>query len=312
MSDRMLVRATLALLVAFTAAGCANRGGSTTADAASATSAASAADAHADHMATPTSGAAMQTAGLPADAAGAVARLNTSPRHGEYQMIRTGPNDSIRAWVVYPERSTKAPVVLVVHEIYGLSNWVRAVADQLAADGFIAIAPDLLTSKNIPADSVGDPNRTAVTAAIRTLDRTTVHRQLHEIAQWGMARPAATQKYGIVGFCWGGGASFDHAISWPDLDAAVVYYGSPGLTDFSAIRAPILGLYGGTDARINATIPATDSAMKALGKIYEPHTFAGAGHGFARQQTGQDGANAAAIKQAWPLTVQWFRRHLGT
>ncbi len=285
-----------------------------------------AADSHADHANAATSGSASasaratasgsatatQNAGLPPDASMAVARLNASPRHGEYQMIRTGPNDSVRVWVVYPERATKAPVVLVVHEIYGLSNWVRSVADQLAADGFIAIAPDLVTSKNIPNDSVGDPDRTAVTAAIRTLDPTTVHRQLREIAVWGMARPSATKKYGIVGFCWGGGAAFDHAISMPDLGASVVYYGSPALRDYANVRGPILGLYGGTDARIAATIPGTDSIMKSLRKTFEPHTFAGAGHGFARQQTGQNGANAEAIRQAWPLTVQWFRKHLGS
>ncbi len=248
---------------------------------------------------------------LPPDASEAVARLNASPRHGEFQMIRTGPNDSIRVWVVYPERATKAPVVLVVHEIMGLSNWVRSVADQLAADGFIAIAPDMITGRNIPTDSLGDPDRTAATAAIRSLDVQTVHRQLRAIADWGMARPAATKKYGIVGFCWGGGASIDHAITSPDLDASVIYYGSPSLRDYAAIRAPVLGLYGGADARIAATIPATDSAMKALGKIFEPHTFVGAGHGFARQQTGQNGANEAAIREAWPLTVGWFRKHLG-
>ncbi|MEO5510200.1 MAG: dienelactone hydrolase family protein [Longimicrobiales bacterium] len=282
MNRQMVAMATLALVAGVSAYACASR-----------------------------SGNAPQSPPLPPDAGGALARLNASPRHGEYQMIRTGPNDSVRVWVVYPERATRAPVVLVVHEIYGLSNWVRSVADQLAADGFIAIAPDLVTSKNVPSDSLGDPDRTAVTAAIRTLNVSTVQRQLGEIAKWGMARPSATQKYGIVGFCWGGGASFDHAISAPDLDASVVYYGSPSLKDLAAVKAPILGLYGGTDARIGATIPVADSAMKALGKTYEPHSFAGAGHGFARQQTGQNGANDAAIKEAWPLTVNWFRKYLG-
>ena len=225
-------------------------------------------------------------------------------------MIATSTGDSIRAFVVYPERNTQRPVVLVVHEIFGLSTWVRAVADQLAADGYIAIAPDLLTSKNIPTDSAGDPVQSAATAAIRTLDRNVIHAQLRDIAAWGMSQPAATKRYGIVGFCWGGGASIDHAMSAPDLDASVIYYGSPGFTDYAAIRAPVLGLYGGNDARIAATIPATDSIMKALGKTYEPHLFEGAGHGFARQQTGQNGANAAAIRQAWPMTVAWFRKYL--
>ena len=256
------------------------------------------------------SAADVQEPGLPADAASARARLDASPRHGEYQMIRTSNGDSVRAFIVYPERSTNAPVVLVVHEIFGLTAWVRGVADQLAAEGFIAIAPDLLTSKNLPTDSAGDPVQSAATSAIRTLDRNVIHAQLRDIANWGMNLPAATKRYGIVGFCWGGGASIDHAMSAPDLDASVIYYGSPGLTSYDAIRAPVLGLYGGSDARVNATIPTTDSIMRSLGKTYEPHIFDGAGHGFARQQTGQSGANAAAIRQAWPLTVAWFRKYL--
>ena len=222
--------------------------------------------AHDTAVSAASSTSAVQSPGLPADAAGARVRLDASPRHGEYQMIRTSNGDSVRAFVVYPERSTKAPVVLVVHEIYGLTTWVRAVADQLAADGFIAIAPDLLTSKNVASDSVGDPVQSAATTAIRTLDRAVVHAQLRDIANWGMNLPAATKRYGIVGFCWGGGASIDHAMSSPDLDASVIYYGSPGLTTYSAIRAPVLGLYGGADARVNATIPTTDSIMKSLGK----------------------------------------------
>ncbi len=87
---------------------------------------------------------------LPAGADEAMARLTSSPRHGEWVTVSTGPSDSIRAWVVYPERKTKAPVVVVVHEIFGLSTWIRAVADQLAADGFIAVAPDFLTMKQLP------------------------------------------------------------------------------------------------------------------------------------------------------------------
>ena len=250
---------------------------------------------------------------LPSDAANARERLDSSPRHGEWQMIRTGPNDSIRAWVVYPERSTPAPVVLVVHEIFGLSSWVRGVADQLAADGFIAIAPDLLTMKNIPTDSVGDPVSAQARAEIRTLDPDDVHRQLRAIADWGMALPAATDRYGIVGYCWGGSTSFMHAVQSPDVDAAVVYYGSsPPTEQLARINAPVLGLYGGNDERVNATIPAADSAMSAMGKTYEVNIYDGAGHGFLRQQSGQDGANMEATRQAWPRTVAFFREHLGS
>jgi len=225
-------------------------------------------------------------------------------------MIHTGTGDSIRAWVVYPERNTKAPVVLVVHEIFGLSTWIRSVADQLAADGFIAIAPDLLTMKNLPTgpDSVVAP---LATAAIRTLDPNWIQQQLDAVAKYGMSLPAAQQKYGIVGFCWGGGVSFAHAVHSPSLGASVVYYGvSPNTPDLAAVRAPVLGLYGGNDARVDATIPAADTALKALGRTYVYNIYPGAGHGFLRQQTGMDGANMNATKAAWPATIAWFRKYL--
>ena len=248
---------------------------------------------------------------LPPDGAGAQARLAASPRHGEWAMIRTGPNDSIRSWVVFPERSDKAPVVLVVHEINGLSHWVRAVADQLAADGFIAIAPDLLTMKGVPAGADGAPNADSARAVIRTLDMDDVHRQLRAIAEYGMSLPAAEKSYGIVGYCWGGSVSFAHAARFSDLGASVVYYGtSPDAAALQRVEAPVLGLYGGNDARVNATIAPADSVLELRGKTYDPHIFEGAGHGFLRAQSGQEGANLRATQAAWPLTISWFRRHL--
>jgi carboxymethylenebutenolidase len=253
-----------------------------------------------------------QSRDLPPDATTADARLARSPRHGEFVTIASGNGDSLRTWVVYPERSTKAPVIVVVHEIFGLSSWVRSVADQLAADGFIALAPDLLTMKHLPEgpDSVLAP---LAVSAIRTLDPAWLQRQLDAVAQYGMSLPAAEKKYGIVGFCWGGGVSFAHAVHSPSLGASVVYYGtSPPTTDLKAIRAPVLGLYGGSDARVDATIPAADSALHALGRTYEHAIYPGAGHGFLRQQSGMDGANLRATEAAWPATISWFRKYLGS
>jgi len=250
--------------------------------------------------------------GLPPDASGALARLSSSPRHGEFVTIRTGNGDSLRTWVVYPERTSKAPVVLVVHEVYGLSSWIRSVADQLAADGFIAIAPDLLTMKNLPdvPDSVLAP---MAVAAVRSLDQAWVQRQLDAVAEYGMSLSAAEKKYGIVGFCWGGGISFAHAVHSPSLSASVVYYGtSPNTADLNSVRAPVLGLYGGNDARVDATIPPADSALRVLARTYVYNIYAGAGHGFLRQQTGMDGANMAATRAAWPATVAWFKKYLGS
>lgn len=254
---------------------------------------------------------AVKEAPVPPSAADAAARLAASPRHGEWVVVRTGPADSVRAWVVYPERAERAPVVLVVHEIFGLSTWIRAIADQLAAEGFIAIAPDLLTMKDIPATAAGEPEREAAVREIRTLDPADIHRQILAVAQYGMRLPAALPVYGIVGYCWGGAVSFAHATRSPRLGAAVVYYGtSPDTEALARVQAPVLGLYGENDARVNATIAPADSVLKSLGRTYEHHVFPGAGHGFLRAQDGQGGANLAATRQAWPLTVEWFRRHL--
>ena len=248
---------------------------------------------------------------IPAGATDAMARLAASPRHGEWVTVQTGPTDSVRAWVVYPERSTPAPVVLVVHEIFGLSHWIRAVADQLAAEGFIAIAPDLLTMQNLPAGADGAPDADQARAVIGSLDRDAIHRQLLAVAEYGMSLPSAVRRYGIVGFCWGGTASFEHAIRSPSLGASVVYYGSMTDNDqLASVQAPVLGLYGGNDNRVNATIPATQAEMSRLGKTYETEIFDGAGHGFLRQQDGADGANLRASEGAWPRTVAWFRANL--
>src|SRR5437868_2167060 len=241
-------------------------------------------DGHAEHVtSTPSTASAADTSSaFPPDAAGAAARLSASPRHGEWVMIHTDDGDSLHTWVVYPERSTKAPVVIVVHEIFGLSLWVRAVADQLAADGFIAIAPDLLTMKNLPSGPDSLVARVA-TDSIRTLDPVWIQKQLDAVAHYGISLPAAQKRYGIVGFCWGGGVSFAHAVHAPGLGASVVYYGvSPKTSDLAAMRAPVLGLYAGNDARVDATIPPADTAMRALGRIYNYSIYSGAGHGFLR------------------------------
>ncbi len=254
-------------------------------------------------------------AAIPPDAAGAAARLAASPRHGEYATVPVpggAAADSVRAYVVFPQRSSKAPVVVVVHEIFGLSTWVRAVADQLAADGFIAVAPDLLTGF-VPPDAPDSVN----VAAIRQLDSAQVQRRVAAAGAYGMALPAAEARYGVVGFCWGGSTTWRHAVfagqnGTPGFGAGVVYYGgAPGPAQVAQVRAPLLGLFGENDARVNVTVPPADSALRAAGRPHEFTTFAGAGHGFLRQQTGQNGANQAASQQAWPRTVAWFRQHLG-
>ncbi len=285
------------LALALLAIGCSRHGDRATSDA--------------DIAAAARVGGAPQQVALPPAGSGAVPALDRSPRHGEWDMIPVAGGDSVRAWVVYPERSDAAPVVIVVHEIFGLTHWVRAVADQLAAEGFIAVAPDLLSGQTIPTDSIGDPRRDEAVAAIRKLDPDRVDRRLKAAARWATALPAATNKYGIVGFCWGGSTVFAQATRDPDLSATVVYYGtSPDREALSHVASPVLGLYGGDDNRVVSTVPPADTAMQAMGKTYEPHVFEGAGHGFLRAQDGRDGANMKATEQAWPLTIAWFRKYL--
>jgi carboxymethylenebutenolidase len=249
--------------------------------------------------------------GLPPAAEAAKQRLSSSPRHGEYVKVDAGNGDAVNSWLVYPERRDKAPVVIVIQEIFGLTDWLRGVADQLAADGFIAIAPDLLSGKGPGGGGTESMDQDRAVALVRGLDPNEVTRRLNAVAKYATSLPAATSKFGSVGFCWGGGTSFAYATAQPELDAAVVYYGtSPETALLSKVKAPVLGLYGADDARVNETIPAAEAEMKKLGKTFEHEIYAGAGHGFLRQQDGRDGANANATKEAWPRTLAFLRKHL--
>ena len=295
---------------------------------------------HAAHAVEEMKWAAMQaapaSAALPADDMGAVARLAASPRKGEYVKIDVG-GTPVNTWVVRPAGTGRAPVVVVIQEVFGLSDWIRGVADQLAAEGFIAVAPDLLSGKGPGGgDSASFAGQNEMVKTTLSLQAPEIIARIKAARDWALKQPRANGKSGTVGFCFGGNQSFAMAVSEPSLNAAVVYYGtaptdapaaggggrgagggggappafepSPSLSN---IKAPVLGLYGGLmqDARIGNTIAATEARMKELGKVYEPHVFDGAAHGFLRAQTGNDGANMRATQQAWPLTVGWLKKY---
>ena len=273
-------------------------------------------DAHAGHAAdTATAQAAAaptpDNPSLPAGEDGAKARLEKSPRHGEYADVPVPGGSPIRAWVVYPERKDKAPVVIVIHEIFGLSDWIRNVADQLAREGFIAIAPDLLTGKGPNGGGTESvASRDDVVALVRQLTPDEVNARLNAVRGYGMKLPAANGKTATIGFCWGGATSFRYATVQPDLNAAVVYYGtSPDAAALANVKAPVLGLYGGDDARVNATIEPAAAELKKLGKSFESQLFDGAGHGFLRAQADRNGANRAATEKAWPRTIEFLKQH---
>ena len=228
------------------------------------------------------------------------AKLEKSPRHQEWVTIKHGDR-SLQAFVVYPEVKEKAPVVIVIHEIFGLSNWARSMADDLAAAGYIAIAPDLLSGfgpNGGGSDKFADQD--ARVKAVSGLNADTVIADLDAAADYGKKLPASNGKLAVSGFCWGGGKTFAFATHRKDLSAAFVFYGPPPETDaMKSIVAPVYGFYAGNDARIDASIPATTEAMKAAGKKYEPVTYDGAGHGFMRAGEAPDASpdNAKAREE---------------
>jgi len=252
----------------------------------------------------------------PGTADHAMRALKESSRHGEWADIKMADGGVLKSWVVYPERAQKAGVVLVIHDIRGMSDMARALGDQLAQDGFIAVVPDFLSGKG-PNGGGTESLGSDVGKTIQGLTPADVVGRLNAAMEYGKKLPASNGKTGVVGFCWGGARSFGYAAAQPALNAAVVYYGdAPGSADSSQeaalanLKAPVLGLYAGNDARINATVPPTEAAMKKLGKSYEVHTYEGAGHGFMFSQGGAGGANLKAAQESWPVALQFFKKNL--
>ena len=251
----------------------------------------------------------------PGTAEHAARALKESSRHGEWADIKM-PDGVLKAWVVYPERSQKAGVVLVIHDIRGMSDMARAMGDQLAQDGFIAVVPDFLSGKG-PNGGGTESLGAEAGKTIQSLTPAHVVARLNAAMDYGKKLPSSSGKTGVIGFCWGGARSFGFAAAQPALNAVVVYYGdAPGSADntqettLANVKAPVLGLYAGNDARINATLPPTEAAMKKLGKSYELHTYEGAGHGFMFSQAGAGGANLKAAQESWRVVLQFFRKNL--
>ena len=240
--------------------------------------------------------------GIPAFAQDwAKAALEKSPRHQEWVEVKHD-NRVVHAFIVYPEVKKKAPAVIVIHEIFGLSEWVRSVADKLAANGYIAIAPDLLSGFGPGGKGTeGFASTQDSMKAVSGLDPDTITADLNAVADYVKKLPSANGELAVTGFCWGGGQSFRFATHRPDLKAAFVFYGAPP-KDVTSITAPVYGFYAGNDNRIGATLPDTVAAMKKAGKQYDPVTYDGAGHGFMR--AGEDPgdtnpANKKAHDEAW-------------
>jgi len=231
----------------------------------------------------------------------AQAALEKSPRHREWVTIKHGDR-SVETFVAYPESKDNTPVVLVIHEIFGMTDWVQDLADEIAAAGYIAVAPDLLSGMGPNGGRSSSLDQSKAMEAVSHLDPDQVTADLTAVADYGKKLPASTGKLFVVGFCWGGGQSFRFATNRPDLSGAFVFYGGPPDKDAMArIHAPVYAFYAGNDARIDATIPDATAGMKAAGKFYEPVTYDGAGHGFMRAGEAPDAsdANKKARADSW-------------
>ncbi|MFT4111215.1 dienelactone hydrolase family protein [Silvibacterium sp.] len=238
----------------------------------------------------------------------AKARLEQSPRHQEWVDIKYG-NRTLHAYVVYPEVSRKAPAVLVIHEIFGLTDWAREAADEIAAAGYVAIVPDLLSGEKPDGSTATKdgfsafPSQQDAMKAVSGLNPDQVTADLNAAADYVKKLPAVNGTLAVAGFCWGGGQSFRFATNRHDLSAAFVFYG-PAPDNLGAITAPVYGFYAGNDARITATVPDTKAAMEKAGKKYEAVVYEGAGHGFMRAgedptKTSDNEANVKARTEAW-------------
>ena len=251
-------------------------------------------------------------AAIPPGEEGAKAALDATPRHGEYVDVPYAGGPALKTFVVYPERKDKAPVVIVIHDNRGLSDWIRAVGDRVAADGFIAVVPDLLSGKGEGgAGTASAKGPDDIGAMFRTLTADEVKARLDAVRGWALKLPSATDMSATIGFCWGGGHSFAYALYQPALDAAVVFYGpNPEPAALRKLKVPVLGLYGGDDARVGATVELAAAEAKKRGRVYEYETFDGAGHGFMRGQSQREGANKRAAEKAWPRAVAFLRKNL--
>ena len=234
------------------------------------------------------------------------ARLDAVTTHGEWVHIKRG-SDSIRAYVAYPERRDKAPGIIVIHEIFGLTDWEPTVADRLAKNGYVAVLPDLLSSKY--GITPADPDSGLKLVATLEPDRVTA--DLDATYAYLNGLPAIRKdQIGTIGFCWGGGQSFRYATNNPNLKAAVVCYGpAPDSAALARINARVLGVYGESDARINASLPEVDRMMKSMGKAFSFDNYPGTGHGFLKP--GRTGSDGPEVENAWTRILGFYQAALG-
>jgi carboxymethylenebutenolidase len=242
----------------------------------------------------------------------AKANLAKSPRHQEWVKLKHDSRE-VQCFVVYPEVKDKATTIVLIHEIFGLTDWACEMADELAAEGYIVIAPDLLTGSATNGGGTEELIKSGgnVGKAIMDLPPDQITADLKSAVDYAAKIPAANGKVVVAGFCWGGGQSFRFATNNKDVKAAFVFYGTPPDSgDMAKIACPVHGFYGGNDARVTATVPKATEQMKAAGKTYEPVIYDGAGHGFMRAGEAPDAndANKKARDVAFQRTLELLKK----
>lgn len=210
-------------------------------------------------------------------------RVESSPRHLEWVTVKHDGRE-VGCYIGYPEIKTKATAIVIIHDIFGLTDWARSVVDQFAEAGYIAITPDLLWGAGAKGGGTAELAPEQIGLKIRGLAAEQVTADLAAAAAYVRKLDACNGKVVIAGFCWGGTQSFRFATNAPDLQAALVFYGSGPTepTDIARIKCPVYGFYGGNDARVTSTVAKSAELMTAAGKTFAPQTYDGAGHGFMK------------------------------
>lgn len=244
----------------------------------------------------------------------AKARLADSPRHAEWVDIQAGDR-TVKTYVVYPEVSKKVGTVVIIHEIMGMTDWIQVVADELAKQGYIALAPDLLSGMGADGGRSDSFEPGKAREAVSSLPADQVTSDLNAVCDYALKVPAGNGTVSVVGYCWGGTQSFRFATNRADLKAAFVYYGTAPTdpAELAKIKTPVYGFYGENDARITATLEKTKAQMAEAGKTYEAVIYEGAGHGFLRtgMQPDAEEANKKAAEKAWTRWLELLKKHQG-
>lgn len=238
-------------------------------------------------------------------------RLENSPRHLEWVKVKNG-NREVNSFIAFPEVKEKATAVVVIHEIFGLTDWVRGMTDQLAAEGYIAIAPDLLTGMGPKGESSKELGSDGARGVIGKLPPDQITGDLNACVEYCKNLPACNGKVVVCGFCWGGSQTFRFANNNSTVKAFFPFYGGGPTKEADAanIKSPIYGFFAANDARVNQTLPKAGEFLKAKNVQFDFVTYEGGGHGFMRAGEDPKGSegNKKARAEAWKRWLELLKK----